>query len=839
MKGAICNARKEEGNNERYRFRKGLFALIAGVFLASGVLPPLPVSAMDAREHPKPIRIGVLAKRGAQRCMRKWGPTAEYLSARVPGYSFSIVPLGFDEIRPAAESERIDFILANPAIYVELERICGATRLATLKNLRPGKAYTVYGGVIFRRADRNDIGHFDDLVGKTFMAVKETSFGGWMAPWRELKAHGVDPHRDFADLRFGGTHDAVVYAVRDGTVDAGSVRTDTLERMAAEGKIRLEDFRVTGERNKEQFPFLLSTRLYPEWPLAELPHVSNRLAEQVAVALIGMFPDDPAAKAARCAGWTVPLNYQPVHKCLKELRIGPYKDYGKVTLGAAVRRYWPWLTGGVVLLVLACMVTVYVARLNGAMKAVNSALSASNKALGHQALELEAQTEEAQALAEQYKAANEALEEKTRLLETQRAEIEEKNATLVIAKKEIEEKARELEAVSQYKSEFLANVSHEIRTPMTVILGFADVLLGNLENTAEPENVEAANTIKRNGKYLLRIINDILNLGKIDAGKLKVEHIFCSPCRIVSDVVSLMRVRALAKGLPLEVEYDGPIPELIRSDSTRLRQILINLMGNAVKFTEVGSVRLVTRLLDRRQDQPKIQFEIVDTGIGMTEEQIARLFQPFSQADSSTTRNFGGIGLGLTISKRLTNVLGGDIAVRSTPGQGSTFTVTIATGPLDGIRLLDNPTEVALSAKQAKKSTDSHARLDCRVLLAEDGPDNQRLISFVLEKAGAEVAVAENGQIALDLALAARNEEKPFDVILMDMQMPVLDGYDATRKLREAGYTDPIIAMTAHSMSGDREKCIAAGCDDYAAKPIDRKKLLSLIAQYAGSLASC
>jgi len=395
-------------------------------------------------------------------------------------------------------------------------------------------------------------------------------------------------------------------------------------------------------------------------------------------------------------------------------------------------------------------------------------------------------------------------------------------------------KARQAaEAANQSKSEFLANMSHEIRTPMTAILGFADVLLeqGNLEN-APPERIEAAKTIKRNGEYLLSIINDILDLSKIEAGKMAVEKIACSPSRIIAEVASLVRVRADAKGLPFHIEYVGAVPETIRTDPTRLRQILINIVGNAIKFTETGSIRLITRLVDEGE-KFLVQFDVVDTGLGMSQEQVAGLFQPFMQADASTTRKFGGSGLGLTISKRFTEILGGDIAVvEAAEGIGTRFRVTIATGPLDGVKMIDDPisaTAVVPETDETNASTGQQDLQDCRILLAEDGPDNQRLISHVLKRAGAKVAVVENGQLASDAAQAASDTENPFDVILMDMQMPVMDGYEAVGLLRRKGYDGPIIALTAHAMASDRQKCIDAGCNDYATKPIDRKKLIETI----------
>ncbi len=400
------------------------------------------------------------------------------------------------------------------------------------------------------------------------------------------------------------------------------------------------------------------------------------------------------------------------------------------------------------------------------------------------------------------------------------------------ANRALEGSNRKAEAATRAKSEFLANMSHEIRTPMTAILGYVDFLRceADLKN-APPSRREAIDTIHRNGEYLLSLINDILDLSKIEADKLDIERTACSPAKVLAEVVSLMRVRAEAAQLTLEVEYRGRIPATIQSDPLRLKQILINVVGNAIKFTEKGGVRIIVRMLHSAGNPPCLQFDVVDSGIGITQEQLGRLFTPFTQADSSATRRFGGTGLGLTISKRLAEILGGDISVSSTPCQGSTFSVTVKTGSLHGCEWVDPSSEPVNAARSA---TDDHTaenvRLSGRILVAEDGPDNQRLITFLLNRAGADVTVVENGQIACQQALAAEAAGTPFAVILMDMQMPVMDGYTAVRMLRENHYPRPIIALTAHAMDGSERECREAGCTAYLSKPIDRHSFLPTIA---------
>jgi len=409
------------------------------------------------------------------------------------------------------------------------------------------------------------------------------------------------------------------------------------------------------------------------------------------------------------------------------------------------------------------------------------------------------------------------------------------------AEEELRRAKEAAEAASCAKSEFLANMSHEIRTPMTAILGFADLLdesLNCCEECAEHRNCEVrrANSehlraIRSSGRHLLTIINDILDLSRIEAGKMAVNLEPSNLAGLIAEVASMMRPRADGKGVALVTEFPTELPETVLADRARLRQALVNLVGNAVKFTESGSVTVRTSFLPQwHQVGPAVRMEVVDTGIGIAPEVLSKLFRPFEQGDASTSRRYGGTGLGLAITRRIALLLGGELTAESTPGVGSTFRLTFPTGPLGGVATLADPAEAVNGCGESKATdaADSPDLAGLRVLLAEDAEYNQRLICTVLTKAGAEVETARNGSEALDaLELAA------VDVVLMDMQMPEVDGYQAARALRRRSYDGPILALTAHAMSGDREKCLAAGCDDHIAKPIDRKALVRKVAQWA------
>jgi len=385
------------------------------------------------------------------------------------------------------------------------------------------------------------------------------------------------------------------------------------------------------------------------------------------------------------------------------------------------------------------------------------------------------------------------------------------------------------------KSEFLANMSHEIRTPMMAIIGYTDLLTD--PSRTQDERLDAVRVIRRNSHHLLTIINDILDLSKIEAGEMHIERVECSPCRVLYEVFSLMRVRASEKGLEFKTRVEGVIPETIHCDPTRLRQILINLVGNAIKFTDSGWVRITTHLIEPDGGgKPTLRFDVADTGIGMNEEQQSRLFRPFAQADSSTTRRFGGTGLGLAICDRLSRMLGGRIEVQSCPDRGSTFSLFIATGPLSGVRRLRDCREAILEQELGDRAAAQSVRLAARILLVEDGKDNRALLSLYLRIAGAEVVEAENGKIACDLVEESAARRESFDAIILDMQMPVLDGYSAAQRMRESGFNNPIIALTAHAMAQDRARCLSAGCTDYLSKPVTQHDLLHTLARHVRTI---
>ena len=394
---------------------------LSGLIFSSAIAPVLPDSleqivvseiaiASQVRESEKAtektiIKIGVLAKRGREKAIAQWQAHAEYLSRAIPEYEFEIIPLDFDEIESAVGKKEVDFIIANPGMYVNLEATYGINRLVSLKNLKLGKPYTSFGAVILTRADRDDINELKDFKGKTFMAVKENAFGGWQMAWFVFKEQGIKPKRHFKELSFGGTHDKVVTAVLNGEVDGGTVRTDTLERMQQEGTIKIEDFKIINQQQDPEgkFPFFHSTPLYPEWAFAAMPDVALEIEEQIAKALLNLPKDSQAAIAAKIEGWTVPLNYRPVHELYIDLKVAPYDKLGQFTAAQLIQRLSIVM---VVALLMVGAVVIYFQKRNLAeQKLSEEALNKLNKSLEKNAEEQRQQKEEQQQAKEELEAA--------------------------------------------------------------------------------------------------------------------------------------------------------------------------------------------------------------------------------------------------------------------------------------------------------------------------------------------------------------------------------------------------------------------------------------------------
>ncbi|SFM55622.1 PAS domain S-box-containing protein [Marinobacter pelagius] len=373
---------------------------------------------------------------------------------------------------------------------------------------------------------------------------------------------------------------------------------------------------------------------------------------------------------------------------------------------------------------------------------------------------------------------------------------------------------------AEAKSQFLANMSHEIRTPLAAIIGYGETLLD--PDLTETEKKSSAETVVRSGRHLLDLVNDILDHSKIDANKLDVDVIPVNLPELLDEIRAFFTPRAREKGLDFSIICEYPLPEQIRTDPTRFRQIIINLCGNALKFTEKGSISLSIRC-DRETGM--LMARVVDTGIGMKQEQLRRLFDPFAQGSAAISRQYGGTGLGLSISRRLAELLGGNITVASTYGEGSEFELSIRTGPLDQVHFLRDASE--LSQRRRAIPMVAAPRLTGRILCAEDNEVNRRLVSLLVSRTGADLVHVVNGAEALELAI-----REPFDLILMDIQMPVMNGRDATAALREAGVNTPVIALTANVMAEDIADYRRAGCNEHLAKPIDKQRFYEVLARY-------
>ena len=418
----------------------------------------------------------------------------------------------------------------------------------------------------------------------------------------------------------------------------------------------------------------------------------------------------------------------------------------------------------------------------------------------------------------------------------QKNEIKTQFETITGLLKSLKDAKNEADRANSSKTQFLANMSHEIRTPLSAILGYSELMTDPEQTVADA--LYCGKGIRRNIEHLTELIDEILDISKVEAGKLEVDRVRFDLIPVMDEIFMSLHDRAKVRGLKLDVKCEGKMPKTVISCPMRLRQILLNIVGNALKFTAQGGVEIDVRLISdqRRPLNHLLQFEVKDTGCGLSPEQQERLFLPFSQADSSVTRKYGGTGLGLMLARSLAEALGGSVILtKSHIGEGSTFTFNLDPGPLTDVPMID-VVGIAQPKKQEETVKDPvvapRKLTDISLLLVEDAPDNQILLRRFLEADGATVATAINGEEGLKMALAGT-----YDLVLMDMQMPILDGYEATKKLREMGYTTPIIALTANAMRGEREICLGVGCVEYLSKPVKAHALVEIVAKFTKNIS--
>lgn len=618
-----------------------------------------PIAMADEAHEGHQVRIGVLANRGPERAVAQWQPTADYLTARVAGYRFRIVPLSFEQIDRAVANAEVDYVLANPAVYVGLEYRHGVSPVATLKNNLGGHEYALFGGVIFTRADPAAPQSVDEPRGKHFRAVDATSLGGYLTALRELVKQGIQP-RDFAQLSFGGTHDAVVRAVLAGEADAGTVRTDILERMADEGTIDLKQIRLlkVPDTGMATFPFLHNTRLYPEWPFAKLAHTPYGIAEKVSTALLVMPSDDPAARAAGCSGWTVPLSYGGVHELLRELSLPPYEQHAGPSWREVLHQYRHQIITGVVLLLASWLLIGYILRMNRRLQVSRDKSIVLNEQLR-------------QKMAEQEALNHSLVETRSQLLQA------EKMASVGL---------------------LAAGVAHEINTPLGYVtsnlgaleryssdlLGLVDVFAGIVE-TELPEDhplrqklaqakagidldflrEDSATLLLETRKGLERVRTIVLGLRNISpSDETRWQRVDLNQC--VDDALAVA-AGELKKGVEVVREY-GALPA-VQCQPQAISQVFLNLVLNA-SYAMDGQGRLTLR---SGHDGEQVWVEVRDTGQGIAPEHLDHIFDPFF-----TTKPVGaGTGLGLSICYGIAQKHHGRIEVSSVPGEGSTFRVVL------------------------------------------------------------------------------------------------------------------------------------------------------------------
>jgi PAS domain S-box-containing protein len=874
-----------------------VFAALALIFSLS------PACAQQATVQD--VRIGVLSFRSLEHTAAQWGPLADYLTQRIPGYRFRIVPLFYPDLDRAVERDELDWVLTNPEHFVLLRSRKGLAAQATLMPMAEGFPVSQFGGVILTRADRTDLKSFADLKGKRLASPAEESLGGYLMQRWSLLQNGVDIMQDVHSLKFTGMpHDKVVFEVVNGQVDAGFVRTGVIESLIKEGKLNAGQVKILKQPLTEAFPQWLSTDLYPEWPFSATAVVPAWFAKKVVHALFELEPNSPAALAGKFYSFAPAGDYSQTENVMVNLRMHP--DH-RLTLALVFDRYSHWLLVAGAVLLVAVFALVFMRRVNRRLRAALAEaerLSLRNallESMGEGVIGIDTAGDisfiNASALASlgltleetvgrnlhelthhhhadgsvyeratcpisnainngepysgdewyfrkngegfpvrlnarpivdaqgQIQGAVTAFQDITLETRNQDELLRYRHHLEDLVARRTAELAQAMlvaESANRAKSAFLANMSHEIRTPMNAIVGLTHLL--RRDSIEASQQVRLAK-VSDAAKHLLGIINDILDFSKIEAGKLSLESIDFRLDHLMSGVVSLVDEKLREKGLLLKLESDPALTGVLHGDPTRLSQVLLNYLSNALKFTEHGQITLRARCVEEATEGLLARFEVVDSGIGIPAERLPLLFKSFEQADSSTTRKYGGTGLGLAISRRLAELMGGEAGAESQFGQGSTFwfTAHLQRSNVPDVSL-DRRTPVATPVSSLQAAL--HGR---RVLVVEDNLINQEVALDLLQEVGIRADLAGDGQEAVTMA-----RSHDYELILMDVQMPVMDGLVATQLIRSMpGYaTTPILAMTASVFVEERNQCLQAGMNDLVPKPVDPDALFAALTKW-------